>query len=260
MLSPSGEQVTLAGQNGLLVTVHGADLHTAFSGSRDILTWGGSLVEIRVIQDFEGVVQFALGVNGPACYTADSRVNTIPYGFGIGIPIGAPQLPPPDPSRLAASKCAGSPPSTSPRDLNYLTARLNPNWTDSSKDAGPTETRLIELTAPREYGYVPTMIEFHSLLGPGDLTSAHSLAYEWRGTRHSNASSSRTTDIADCVVGGEPASLYGYTYAGQLGYEIYIVHKGYGYAIVLFGDGGVSDQAIKDALGMMSSIVWKTSS
>src|SRR5438093_4031238 len=94
MLSPSGEPVTLAGRNGLLVTVHGADLHTSFSGSRDILTWGGSLVEIRVVQDFEGVVQFALGVNGPACYTAYSRVDTIPYGFGIGIPIGAPQLPP----------------------------------------------------------------------------------------------------------------------------------------------------------------------
>ena len=258
-LAPSGEPVTLAGQNGLLVTVHGADLHTAFSGSQDILTWGGSLVEIRVVQDFEGVVQFALGVNGPACYTAYSRVNTIPYGFGVGVPIGAPQLAPLDPSRLTASKCAGSPSQTSPSDLHYLTARLNPNWTDSTKDAGPTETRLIELTAPRDYGYVPTMMEFHSLIGPGNLTSARSVAYEWRGIRHSNASSSRTTDIADCVVGGEPAALYGYSYAGQLGYEVYIVHEGYGYAIFLFGDGGVNDQAINDALGMLSSIVWKTS-
>jgi hypothetical protein len=61
------------------------------------------------------------------------------------------------------------------------------------------------------------------------------------------------------VVGGEPAALYGYTYAGQLGYEVYVVHKGYGYAIFLFGDGGVSAQAISDALGILSSIVWKTS-
>jgi hypothetical protein len=259
ILSPSGELVTLAGQNGLLVTVHGADLHTSFSGSRDILTWGGSLVEIRVVQDFEGVVQFALGVNGPACYTAYSRVNAIPYGFGIGIPIGAPQLPPLDPSRLTASKCSGSPPQASSSDLHYLTVRLDPRWTDTSKDAGPTETRLIELTAPRTYGDVPTMMEFHSLLGPGNLTSAHSLAYEWRSTRHSNASSSRTTDITDCVVGGEPAALFGYSYAGQLGYEVYVVHKGFGFAIFLFGSGGVSDTAIRDALGMLSSIAWNTS-
>jgi hypothetical protein len=115
------------------------------------------------------------------------------------------------------------------------------------------------LTAPLTYGNVPTMMEFHSLLGTGNLISARSLAYEWRGRRHSNASSSTTTDVSDCVVGGEPAALFGYSYSGQLGYEIYTVHKGYGYAIFLFGSRGVSDQAIGDALGMLSSIAWKTS-
>jgi hypothetical protein len=74
MSSPSGQTVTLAGQNGILVTIHGADAHTSYTGSRDIKTGDRRLVEVRIVQDFEGVVQFALGIAGPACY----RVQILP--------------------------------------------------------------------------------------------------------------------------------------------------------------------------------------
>jgi hypothetical protein len=73
-MSPSGLAVTLAGQNGILVTIRGADAHTAYTGSRDIKTGDRGLVEVRVVQDFEGVVQLALGIAGPACY----RVQVLP--------------------------------------------------------------------------------------------------------------------------------------------------------------------------------------
>lgn len=73
-MSPSGLGVTLAGQNGILITIHGADAHTAYTGSRDIKTGDRGLVEVRVVQDFEGVVQLALGIAGPACY----RVQILP--------------------------------------------------------------------------------------------------------------------------------------------------------------------------------------
>jgi hypothetical protein len=66
--SPSGQPVTLAGQNGILVTIHGADAHTDYSGPRDIKTGDRGLVEVRVVQDFEGTVQLALGIAGRACY------------------------------------------------------------------------------------------------------------------------------------------------------------------------------------------------
>jgi hypothetical protein len=72
--SPSGQHITLAGQNGILVTIHGADAHTSYTGSRDIKTGDRGLVEVRIVQDFEGVVQFALGIAGPACY----RVQILP--------------------------------------------------------------------------------------------------------------------------------------------------------------------------------------
>ena len=66
----SGQTVTLAGKNGILVVIHGADLHSNYSGPTDIKTGYASLVEVRQVEDFEGVVQLALGVSGATCYRA----------------------------------------------------------------------------------------------------------------------------------------------------------------------------------------------
>lgn len=68
--SPKGESVALKGTHGILVTIHGADLHTSYSGSTDLVTGYSTLAEVRRVQDFEGVVQFGLGVNGTGCYRA----------------------------------------------------------------------------------------------------------------------------------------------------------------------------------------------
>lgn len=69
-LSPSGQQATLKGDHGILVTIHGSDLHTSYTGSTDIVTGDPTIAEVRRVQDFEGVVQLGLGVNGPGCYRA----------------------------------------------------------------------------------------------------------------------------------------------------------------------------------------------
>ena len=74
-LSPSGMSTTLKGSNGILVTLHGADLHTSYSGPIDIVTGYPGLAEVKRIEDFEGVVQLGLGVNGPACYHAFYLTN-----------------------------------------------------------------------------------------------------------------------------------------------------------------------------------------
>lgn len=68
--SPSGQAVTLAGKNGILVVIRNADMHTRYTGSLDIKTGYATLVEVRQVEDFEGVVQFGLGVSGAACYRA----------------------------------------------------------------------------------------------------------------------------------------------------------------------------------------------
>lgn len=69
-LSPSGLTATLKGDHEIQVTLRGADLHTSYSGSTDIVTGSSTVAEIRRVQDFEGVVQIGLGVIGSGCYRA----------------------------------------------------------------------------------------------------------------------------------------------------------------------------------------------
>jgi hypothetical protein len=64
----SGQQVTLQGSTGLLVIIHGADQHTAYSGPTDIKPGYSVLVELRQVEDFEGTVQWGFGLSKSACY------------------------------------------------------------------------------------------------------------------------------------------------------------------------------------------------
>jgi hypothetical protein len=68
--SPSGQQLVLKGSNGILVVIHGSDLHTSYSGSIDFVTGYATMAEVRRVEDFEGVVQLGIGINGAACYRA----------------------------------------------------------------------------------------------------------------------------------------------------------------------------------------------
>jgi hypothetical protein len=66
----SGQTFKLKGSNGILVRIHGADMHTSYSGPTDWVTGYKTLAEVRVLEDFEGVINIGLGINGPACYHA----------------------------------------------------------------------------------------------------------------------------------------------------------------------------------------------
>lgn len=68
--SASGRQVTLQGSFGLLVTLTGADDHTSYAGSTDFQPNYPGLLEVRQVEDFEGYVQWGLGLSHPACYRA----------------------------------------------------------------------------------------------------------------------------------------------------------------------------------------------
>ncbi len=75
--APSGAAITLAGQHGLMVIVRGADMHTAYSGSRDLKRSYPGLRETRVIEDFEGQVMLGLGVQNSNCYRAFVLSNPV---------------------------------------------------------------------------------------------------------------------------------------------------------------------------------------
>jgi hypothetical protein len=75
--SPSGQPEKLAGINGILVIIRGADAHTAYNGLRDIKTKFANLVEVRVLEDFEGQVALGLGLKQSACYRATVLANPV---------------------------------------------------------------------------------------------------------------------------------------------------------------------------------------
>ena len=77
-------QVTLKGSNGVLITMRGTDLHTSYAGSTDIVTGYPALAEVRRVQDFEGVVQLGMGMNGSGCYRAFFLAN--PMRLVIDVP------------------------------------------------------------------------------------------------------------------------------------------------------------------------------
>ncbi len=63
----SGQTVQLQGADGILITIRGADEHTSYSGPGDFHV-GPGILEARQVQDFEGVVQWGLGLAKPGCY------------------------------------------------------------------------------------------------------------------------------------------------------------------------------------------------
>jgi len=84
--SPSGRPVTLAGRHGILVIIRGADAHTAYSGQTDFVTGYSVMVEVRQVQDFEGVVQYGIGLSQAACYHAFILTN--PTRLVIDVQVG----------------------------------------------------------------------------------------------------------------------------------------------------------------------------
>jgi len=71
----SGATVKLQGNNGILVRIHSADMHTSYSGQTDWKTAYTNLAEVRVLEDFEGYISIGLGLKGPACYHASYLAN-----------------------------------------------------------------------------------------------------------------------------------------------------------------------------------------
>jgi hypothetical protein len=67
----SGQSVTLAGKYGLLIRISGADNHTAYTGLTDFKTPSyRGIREVRLVGDYEGYVNWAVGLTAGACYQA----------------------------------------------------------------------------------------------------------------------------------------------------------------------------------------------
>lgn len=80
-LGGSGQNVTLSGTSGVLVTVHSATGATTFSGSTDLVHPEYQVIkEARQTQDFEGYVSWGIGLGKPACmrvFTLDDPARLV---------------------------------------------------------------------------------------------------------------------------------------------------------------------------------------
>jgi hypothetical protein len=80
-LGASGQNVTLGGTAGALVTVHSATGATTFTGSTDLIHPEYQIIkEARQTQDFEGYVSWGLGLSKPACmrvFTLDDPARLV---------------------------------------------------------------------------------------------------------------------------------------------------------------------------------------
>jgi hypothetical protein len=70
-----GSPVRLAGQDGLLVSMYSTDAYTAYSGPTDFKTGYAGLLEVRVLDEYEGYTHLGLGLSKPACYRAVILTN-----------------------------------------------------------------------------------------------------------------------------------------------------------------------------------------
>jgi hypothetical protein len=71
--SPRGQAVTLSGTNGVLVAVHPILNWTSYTGPFAVQPDYPVLREARLVENFEGYQQWALGIQGTPCM----RVTTL---------------------------------------------------------------------------------------------------------------------------------------------------------------------------------------
>jgi photosystem II stability/assembly factor-like uncharacterized protein len=168
---------------------------------------------------------------------------------------------PPDPARLTSQKCSAAPAPTPARSVeSRYTIRVPSGWTDTG-DYVHTESLLLELTAPASYGNSRTRLQFLALPYDaqrdfGTSTTAHAIAADEAATHRFTYPGSTATSALDCPVGGESAAAFGYADANEHGYWLLFIHRNSLLGVRLFGAGGIGDEAIQDALGMIGSIAW----
>jgi hypothetical protein len=172
-------------------------------------------------------------------------------------------LPVPDANILSASNCNAAAAAAPIRPLGSdFTIRPAANWTDTG-DYQNSETRFLLLKAPDAYGFAPTTLEFaggavgfvHTIFGPG--ATAHSVAQQHVDSiAQEMLPGAAAGRVRDCTVGGDAAAAYGFSDGPVAGFFIYFIHNDGLMKIVLVGSGGLSSQAIQDALGMIGSFTW----
>ena len=129
-------------------------------------------------------------------------------------------------------------------------------WT--RQPVGATETKLLQIGAPRSYKNLPTAIEVLSLLGRFPNQSPRDLA-PWFYGPSANSGVPPTElvgSVSDCEVDGAPAAAFHYVQGDRAGYLVLFLHDDFLYGVRVEGLRGVDALAIRDAKQVLGSIAW----
>ena len=169
-------------------------------------------------------------------------------------------------SLLAAGDCvaAATGNRTPKMGRDQFTVQIPAGWTDTSSTVGPTETMLLQITAPSNYGPDAVVVQLHSFLGPRPGSTSHQELAIDSADLTDTAKAGRWASlgvIADCTVGGEGASFQAFSRAPQVQYRVYVLHhpdQQYPllYGAEIFGNGGVDDQSMMDVKRFLGSWTW----
>lgn len=79
---PSGNRVTPAGTDGARIVMTGfRGDQTNYKGERKLTSTGPRLLEVVELGDFEGNLDWGVGLNGPSCANVTSNGSTLTFQF-----------------------------------------------------------------------------------------------------------------------------------------------------------------------------------
>ena len=82
MKDPSGMAIDLAGSAGATIVLRGfrGDMGN-YTGAASLASSGSRLLQVYEIGDFEGVVSWAVGLNGASCATVTVGASSLTFQF-----------------------------------------------------------------------------------------------------------------------------------------------------------------------------------
>jgi hypothetical protein len=79
---PSGKRAALAGTDGVRIVLTGfRGDQTNYKGDKKLTSTGPRLLEVTELGDFEGNVDWGVGLNGPSCANVTSTGSTLAFQF-----------------------------------------------------------------------------------------------------------------------------------------------------------------------------------
>jgi hypothetical protein len=153
---------------------------------------------------------------------------------------------------------------TNPLGRDGISIQVPSGWAAVASDP-QSETLLLQLKAPANYGPSNVVVQLRSLLGPrrgsSSINEANLDAARWTDPSTPNRRTAAGPAVS-CSFGGEAAAFVQFTYGSMVEFRIYILHHAdqqfpFLYEVVVDSNGVVDQQAMGDIKSILGSWAWQ---